>query len=198
ARGSKGRQARDHHARRSEAGPGIPAGVLPARPGARRGAGVEPERDDHRPVRRQAHRPAGHERAQPARAADRAEVLRPGPRGGDGEGGEGPSRGVQARGRYALAGLTARRSGWPASAASPSRQLEYRGVQPSSRLAFAFEEPRMRVIHETGTSPARIRPTQTGTWRGGFAPIASARYGSHPLAGAGSLSTTLQTPGTPR
>ena len=42
------------------------------------------------------------------------------------------------------------------------RQLEYRGSQPSSFLAFLFEQPRQLVIWATTNSPASSRPSQTG------------------------------------
>src|SRR5262249_60779678 len=73
----------------------------------------------------------------------------------------------------------------------PSRQLPQCGCQPSSRFAFAFDEPRIWVIIETPTSPAASRPSQTGTPIGFFAPTTSARYGSHSATDAGSSSTTL-------
>ena len=50
----------------------------------------------------------------------------------------------------------------------------------------------------TTTSPARSRPSHTGTRSGGFAPASSARPGIHSAARAGSSSTTLYTPGSPR
>jgi len=46
------------------------------------------------------------------------------------------------------------------------------------RLAFAFEEPRPRVIIETPASPTARRPTQAGRRKGGFAPMARASSGS--------------------
>src|SRR5262245_41414573 len=70
----------------------------------------------------------------------------------------------------------------------PSRQVGYHGSQPSSRLAFAFEAPRMRVMSDTATAPAASRPTHTGTCRGGLAPSACASSGSHVETGAGSSS----------
>src|SRR6266700_3846004 len=83
-------------------------------------------------------------------------------------------------------------------ARNPSRQLAYRGTQPSSFLAFWFEDPREVVIWATTNSPASSRPSQAGTRSGGFAPATWARYGSHSATGAGSSSTTLYTPGAPR
>ena len=50
-----------------------------------------------------------------------------------------------------------------------------RGSKPSSRFAFAFDEPRIRVIISTPTSPIANRASQAGTWRGGLAPRTSAR-----------------------
>jgi len=60
-------------------------------------------------------------------------------------------------------------------ARNPSRQLAYRGSQPSSFLAFSFEYPRELVIWATTNSPASSRPSQAGTRSGGFAPATSAR-----------------------
>ena len=48
----------------------------------------------------------------------------------------------------------------------PSRQLGQIGCQPSSRLAFAFDEPRPSVIIVTATSPANSRASQAGMWSG--------------------------------
>ena len=73
----------------------------------------------------------------------------------------------------------------------PSRQLGHIGSQPSSRLALAFDAPRICVIIETPTSPIAKRAIQAGTCRGGRAPRHSARYGSHSETGAGSSSTML-------
>ncbi len=73
----------------------------------------------------------------------------------------------------------------------PCRQLGHAGCQPSSRFARAFDEPRIWVIQETATSPAASRPSHTGTRRGGLAPTARARNGSHSVTLAGSSSTTL-------
>ena len=54
--------------------------------------------------------------------------------------------------------------GVPATvAAKPERQLGCAGSQPSSRRAFAFEEPRDCVIIATPTSPVASRPIQAGT-----------------------------------
>ena len=76
-------------------------------------------------------------------------------------------------------------------ARNPSRQLAYRGTQPSSFLAFWFEDPRELVIWATTNSPASSRPSQAGMRIGGLAPATWARYGSHSETGAGSSSTTL-------
>jgi hypothetical protein len=64
--------------------------------------------------------------------------------------------------------------------AKPSRQLGPAGRQPSSRLAFAFDEPRICVIIETPALSAASCPSHTGTRYGALAPIASARNGSRP------------------
>jgi hypothetical protein len=64
-------------------------------------------------------------------------------------------------------------------------------VQPSARFAFAFEAPRASVPIMTAVSPPIRRASQTGTWRGGLAPSASATTGSHSRTGAGSSSTML-------
>ncbi len=45
----------------------------------------------------------------------------------------------------------------PYTATKPSRQLGYRSVQPSSRLAFAFDAPRASVPIMTAASPATSR-----------------------------------------
>src|SRR5690606_24867686 len=81
---------------------------------------------------------------------------------------------------------------------NPSRQLLQRGRQSSSRFAFALDAPRPSVIQRTTTSPASGRASHTGTRRGGFAPTAAARCGSHSATGAGSSSTTLYRPALPR
>src|SRR4029077_6152893 len=113
-------------------------GVLPARQGPRRGDRAEPPRVNHRPLQGQAHRPARDQRAEPARAADRAEVLRAGAWRGVGERRPWPPRGVSAREHHAL---TRPGAGALTSAAKPSPQLAYLGSQPSSSLALAFEDP---------------------------------------------------------
>src|SRR5262249_53096147 len=77
----------------------------------------------------------------------------------------------------------------------PSRQLAYAGSQPSARLIFSFEDPRMSVIIDTPASPIAKRASHAGTCRGAGAPSKSARYGSHVATSAGSSSTTLKTPG---
>src|SRR5262245_26848453 len=74
---------------------------------------------------------------------------------------------------------------------NPSRQLLHFGRQSSSRPAFAFDAPRTCVMKETPTSPTTSRPMNVGTRRGGFAPTAAAKYGSHSETGAGSSSTML-------
>ena len=73
----------------------------------------------------------------------------------------------------------------------PSRQLGYRGSHPSSRLAFAFDDPRILVISDTPCSPMSGRATHAGTCRGGLAPMMRASSGSHSETGAGSSSTML-------
>jgi hypothetical protein len=73
-------------------------------------------------------------------------------------------------------------------AVTPVRPL---GLPAELRFALAFDEPRIRVIAETPTSPAATRASQTGTCLGGFAPTTSATYGSHSDTGAGSSSTML-------
>lgn len=65
--------------------------------------------------------------------------------------------------------------GHPAQARYPSRQLGYRGSQPSSFRAFSFEDPREAVICSTTNSPASSRPSRAGTRSGGLAPAAGAR-----------------------
>jgi hypothetical protein len=55
----------------------------------------------------------------------------------------------------------------------PSRQLGSTGAHPSSAFALAFEAPRIVVAALTAL-PATRRASQTGTRRGGFAPIARA------------------------
>ena len=74
-----------------------------------------------------------------------------------------------------------RRLGGASRSRNPSRQLAYFGLQPSSRLAFAFDAPRRRTIAATVASPPTIRASQVGMFRGGFASIASARTGSQSL-----------------
>ena len=68
---------------------------------------------------------------------------------------------------------------------NPSRQVDHRGDQPSARFAFAFDEPRSCVDIITPTSPTNMRPSHTGTRRGGFAPSVSASHGNHSATGAG-------------
>lgn len=82
-----------------------------------------------------------------------------------------------------------RRSARPSR--KPCLQLRHSGAQSSSRLAFAFDEPRPSVIHRTATSPAMSRASHFGTRMGGLAPTSSARYGSHSEAEAGSSSVML-------
>ena len=65
------------------------------------------------------------------------------------------------------------------------------GRQPSSRLALAFDAPRMLVIIECACAPAAIRTSQPGSRRGGGAPTLAARAGSHVDTGAGSSSTWM-------
>src|SRR5207248_6723098 len=74
---------------------------------------------------------------------------------------------------------------------NPSRQLGWRGCQPSSRLALALDAPRMSVIITTPTSPANRRPTTFGTRHGLGAPSLSASAGNQSATGAGSSSTML-------
>jgi hypothetical protein len=95
------------------------------------------------------------------------------------------------------AGLVAHRPGGVYAAAlkvefrSLGVGLAYRGSQPSSFLAFSFEDPRQLVIWVTTELSASSRPSQAGICSGGFASKMLARYGSHSATGAGSLSTTL-------
>ena len=74
---------------------------------------------------------------------------------------------------------------------NPSRQLGQIGCQPSSRFAFAFDDPRPSVIIVTATSPASSRPSQAGIRNGFGAPSASAIAGMNTRDGAGSSSTML-------
>ena len=67
----------------------------------------------------------------------------------------------------------------------------WRGSQPSSRLAFAFDAPRMLVIIEYACGPPASRTSQPGTCRGGGAPSWAANAGTISRIGAGSSSTTL-------
>ena len=60
-------------------------------------------------------------------------------------------------------------------ARNPSRQLPYRGSQPSSFFVLSFEYPRELVIWATTNSPASSRPIQAGTRSGGF-PLHFARW----------------------
>src|SRR5690348_2118625 len=84
------------------------------------------------------------------------------------------------------------------AAASPSRQVGCAGCQRSSRLALAFEAPRISVIIITPASPANSRATKRGMRMGFLAPSSCASTGSHSATGAGSSSTTLYTPRLPR
>src|SRR5262245_4898679 len=79
----------------------------------------------------------------------------------------------------------------PSPLVKPSRQLGYRGCQPSSRLAFVFEAPRTSVIMTVAASPAASRASHRRTRLGGLASNALANTGSHSRTGAGSSSTTL-------
>jgi hypothetical protein len=45
----------------------------------------------------------------------------------------------------------------------PWRQVGYFGCQSSSRLAFAFDEPRISFMTDTARSPPTRRPSHTGT-----------------------------------
>src|SRR2546421_10661409 len=56
------------------------------------------------------------------------------------------------------------------AAANPCRQLGCAGRHASSRLAFAFDAPRMSVIITTPASPANSRPMNRGTRIGFLAP----------------------------
>ena len=56
------------------------------------------------------------------------------------------------------------------AAANPCRQLGCAGRHASSRLAFAFDAPRISVIITTPASPANSRPTNRGTRIGFLAP----------------------------
>ena len=76
-------------------------------------------------------------------------------------------------------------------ALKPCRQVAKVGVQPRARLALAFEAPWICVIIETPTSPTSGRASQTGMWKGGFAPTARASSGSQTRTGAGSSSQML-------
>src|SRR6266545_3246463 len=64
--------------------------------------------------------------------------------------------------------------GWP-----HIRLVCRRLIALTLRLAFAFEEPRDSVPSMTPASPANSLASQTGKWRGAFAPSASASTGSH-------------------
>lgn len=111
---------------------------------------------------------------------------------------------VQVQGRDPDAVTFALRRGDPEGTAArsqarptPSGNLGWRGCQPSSRFALAFEVPRIWVIIDTPTSPAASRPSQTGTRSGGLAPVIRASSGSHSATGRGWSSTTLYVPGGP-
>ena len=65
------------------------------------------------------------------------------------------------------------------------------GATASSRLALAFEAPRISVIITTPASPANSRPMNRGTRIGFLAPSVCASAGNHSATGAGSSSTTL-------
>ena len=56
------------------------------------------------------------------------------------------------------------------AAANPCRQLACLGCQPRSRLAFAFEAPRISVMNTAPVSPANSRPTNRGTRIGFLVP----------------------------
>src|SRR4029077_2086956 len=77
------------------------------------------------------------------------------------------------------------------AAAKPRRQLGCAGRQRSSRLALAFDAPRISVIINTPGSPANSRPMNRGTRIGFLAPSVCASAGTHSATGAGSSSTTL-------
>jgi hypothetical protein len=77
------------------------------------------------------------------------------------------------------------------AAANPCRHLACAGRHPSSRLALAFDAPRISVIITTPASPANSRPTSRGTRIGFFAPSVCASAGNQSATGAGSSSTTL-------
>src|SRR5262249_55602311 len=84
---------------------------------------------------------------------------------------QGALRGIEVRCGHGSRIL--RRRLQPSASAKPWRQLEYRGSQPSSRLARAFEAP------GSSTALSAIGPTisfasQSGARRGLFAPTASA------------------------
>jgi hypothetical protein len=84
---------------------------------------------------------------------------------------------IQARGVHGVA--VVRRPNRPhplTQARNPSRQLGYRGSQPSSFLAFSFEDPRELVIWATTNSPAGSRPSQAGSRSGGLAPATWAAW----------------------
>src|SRR5580704_566999 len=80
--------------------------------------------------------------------------------------------------------------GSPRPLLKPSRQLGHIKFKPKACLALAFEAPRTSVMNMTA-SPIMKRAIQAGIPRGGLAPSASARAGSHCDTGAGSSSTML-------
>ena len=79
----------------------------------------------------------------------------------------------------------------PRPVRNPSRQLGYCGSQPSSRLAFAFDDP-ADLGHERHAVLADERPCEpAGTCRGGFAPMTRRAPAATRTTGAGSSSTML-------
>jgi hypothetical protein len=79
----------------------------------------------------------------------------------------------------------------PATCAKPARHDGCLGRHRSSCLAFALEPARTSVIMRTRCWPAIMRPSQTGTCRGGLAPTSSASKGRQSRTCAGSSSTML-------
>src|SRR3954447_9598000 len=77
------------------------------------------------------------------------------------------------------------------SFARPVLHVVWLGRQPSSAAIFAFDAPRIVVIHIVNAFPIISRATNAGTRSGRGAPIAAAYAGIHSAAGVGSSSTTL-------
>lgn len=64
-------------------------------------------------------------------------------------------------------------------------------IPSKNLLRLRFEDPRILVMIDRRGSPMNSRPMRAGRWRGGFAPIASARPGNQTDTSADSSSTTL-------